>query len=141
MGRREERYSKPITNQTRDRPVVRGCVRLACFISKSNQRMKTEIQLPAAELKTALTGLGKLVYRHATLPVLQHVRLTRKNEDGAVQLQATDLDSFLTYSSMDLQPGPDVDVLIPIDAITKAIKGSKGCIAFVPEMNAVSICS
>ena len=49
------------------------------------------IALPLAELKPALTGLGKVLNRHSALPVLSHLKIERTAE-GWVALTATDLD-------------------------------------------------
>ena len=71
--------------------------------TKTNQNeiiMENIITLPVPELKTALTGLGKVVSR-STLPVLRTLRI-RRDQAGTVSLQGTDLDSFLTYSSLKL---------------------------------------
>ena len=40
------------------------------------------ITLPIAELKPALTGLGKIINRHAKLPVLTHIKIER-TKDGS----------------------------------------------------------
>ena len=55
----------------------------------------TPFTLPVAELKPALTGLGKVVARRATLPVLSTIRIDR-NTDGRLTLAATDLDAFVS---------------------------------------------
>jgi DNA polymerase III sliding clamp (beta) subunit (PCNA family) len=85
--------------------------------------MKSEIVLPAAELKEAVSGLSKVINRSARLPVLQHVRVSR-DQKGSVSLQTTDLDSFVTYHTETDQPGELVDVLIPIEQLNKAVKSS-----------------
>ena len=54
------------------------------------------ITLPVRELKTALTGLSKIISKRASLPVLQHVRVERA-ADGATTISATDLDAFASY--------------------------------------------
>ena len=53
------------------------------------------ITLPMAELKPALTGLGKLIQKSHGLPVLKTVKIERTAE-GWVSLTATDLDAFAT---------------------------------------------
>ncbi len=85
--------------------------------------MNTEITLAVAELKEALPGLTKVIGKSRTLPVLQTVRIAR-NREGLVTLQATDLDSFATYTFKEAQQGPPEDVLVPVDQLTKAAKCS-----------------
>ncbi len=96
--------------------------------------MNTEILLPVPELKQALAGLNKLIGRKNTLPVLGHVRITRKN-DGLVRLQGTDLDAHATYTLNNPQQGEVVDVLVPLEQLNKASKcsGSKDAVAIVCE--------
>jgi DNA polymerase III sliding clamp (beta) subunit (PCNA family) len=45
----------------------------------------SKISLPVAELKPALTGLGKVVSKRATLPVLTHLKIER-TKDGWIAL-------------------------------------------------------
>jgi len=85
--------------------------------------MNTEITLPVAELKEALPGLKKITGNSRTLPVLNTVRITRSPE-GVVTLHATDLDSFLTYTAKETQPGQPEDMLVPMDQLLKAMKAS-----------------
>lgn len=100
--------------------------------------MKTEIQLPAAELKVALAGLGKVISKRTTLPVLQQVRLTR-DERGVVSLHGTDLDVFVSYLAQDSQPGSPVDLLVPFEPLNKAVRSTKGTITITGEKKRVSI--
>lgn len=53
------------------------------------------IVLPVAELKPALLGLGKIIGKRITLPVLGHIKIER-TKDGWVALTATDLDRCVT---------------------------------------------
>ena len=55
----------------------------------------SKINLPIAELKPALAGLGKVISKSSTLPVLKMVKLDRTRE-GWITLTGTDLDSFVT---------------------------------------------
>ena len=93
-----------------------------------------EIVLPVMALKEALPGLNKVVSKRSALPVLQHVRLARDN-DSKISIQATDLDAFGTYTAREPLPGPVVDVLVPLDQLTKTVKtlNSEGTIGFVPD--------
>src|SRR4051794_37469456 len=85
--------------------------------------MKKEITLPVAELKEALPGFKKIIGSSRTLPVLQSVRISR-DEGGQVRLEATDLDSWATYTLREAQPGAVADLLVGIDQLVKAAKSS-----------------
>src|SRR5207253_1716937 len=85
--------------------------------------MKKEITLPVQELKEALPGLKKIIGSSRTLPVLQTVRIIR-DQGGEVRLQATDLDSWATYTLKESQPGAVVDLIVGIDQLIKASKSS-----------------
>ena len=94
--------------------------------------MKSEITLPITELKQALPGIGKLVGKSRSLPVLQSVRVQR-DAQGAVTLEATDLDAHVAYQFKDAQPGGAVEVLVPYDALNKVIKGSSESLTLIPD--------
>lgn len=81
--------------------------------------MHTEIVLPAADQKTALTGLSKVVSKSRSLPVLQCIRIAR-DANGVVTLQATDHDSFATDTVYQPDPGPPAVVLLPLDRFKTA---------------------
>lgn len=57
--------------------------------------MNTEIELSIAALKAVLPGLGKIVPRTVTLPILGYVRVMRA-ADQSVRLQVTNLDETAT---------------------------------------------
>ena len=82
------------------------------------------IQLSVSELKTALTGLSKVISRRTTLPVLDHLRVTRDAE-GTVTLQATDLDTTVTYRVTEPNAGSPCDFLVPYEPLNKLVKGGK----------------
>jgi DNA polymerase III sliding clamp (beta) subunit (PCNA family) len=93
-----------------------------------------EIVLPVMALKEALPGLNKVVSKRSSLPVLQHVRLTR-DAQGKISIQATDLDAFATYTVKEPLPGPVVDLLVPLDQLAKTVKtmSSEGTIGFIRD--------
>ena len=93
-----------------------------------------EITMPVSDLKTALPGFSKIIGRRSTLPVLQHIRLTRDN-NGGVSLQATDLDAHAIYHVPGAQPGTPLDVLVPFDPLNKVIKGldHEEVVSFIPD--------
>ena len=74
------------------------------------------IPLPIAELKSALSGIGKVINPRTTLPVLQHVKVERTN-DGWIALTGTDpggpsglqlAQSLRAAAASVLGPGPIV---------------------------------
>ena len=96
--------------------------------------MNKEIIIPVQELKAALPGLSRIVGKSRTLPVLQSVRVARDAE-GKVSLMATDLDAFATYTVKEAQSGPAVEILVPLDQLTKTVKGlkSEGTVTLIPD--------
>jgi len=94
--------------------------------------MNQVITMPTRELRTVLTGFSKIINKSSSLPALRSVRLQR-SESGVLKLHATDIDSFATYLPAASQPGPEVDVLVPLDSLTAAVKGGKGAIELIPE--------
>ncbi len=84
------------------------------------------IQLPVAELKTAIGGLTKVVARHSTLPVLGTVHIER-DRHGWVHLTATDLDTFLSLRlEAPQQIGEPAKCLVPFTELQKL---GKTCLA------------
>lgn len=81
------------------------------------------IALPIAELKSALSGIGKVLNTKASLPVLHHVKVERTS-DGWIALTGTDLDRFVTLRLEHPTAGPPVAVLIPYDQLLQL---SKNC--------------
>src|SRR6266446_6466881 len=83
------------------------------------------ITLPVRELKTALTGLGKVISKRASLPVLQHVRAERA-ADGATTISATDLDAFASYRFAEGPGGKAESILVPFESLHSIAKGCAG---------------
>jgi DNA polymerase III sliding clamp (beta) subunit (PCNA family) len=81
------------------------------------------IALPIAELKAALTGIGKVINPKATLPALLCVKVER-TQDGWIALTGSDLDRFVTLRLEHPAEGPPVAVLIPYDQLLQL---SKNC--------------
>jgi len=94
--------------------------------------MNPTIELPITELKTALTGLGKVISKRTSLPVLGHLRVSR-NKEGTVTLQATDLDATVLYQAEAPHTGPACDFLVPYEPLSKLVKGSKEAVVIVSE--------
>src|SRR6266567_163436 len=83
------------------------------------------ITMPVRELKTALTGLSKVISKRATLPVLQHVRAERA-ADGATTVSATDLDAFASYRFAEGSEGKAESILVPFESLHSIAKGCAG---------------
>ncbi len=79
------------------------------------------ITLPIAELKSALSGLGKVINTRATLPLLHHLKVERTN-DGWIALTGTDLDRFVTVRLEHPAEGSPVAVLVPYDQLQQSTK-------------------
>lgn len=79
------------------------------------------ITLPVAELKSALTGLGKVIPSKSNLAVLQHVKVERTPE-GWIALTTTDLDRFATMRLEHPAEGPPLAVLVPFDTLAQLAK-------------------
>lgn len=79
------------------------------------------ITLPIAELKPALTGLGKIINTRATLAVLGTIKIER-TADGWIALTSTDLDRWVTVRFEHPAEGPPATVLLPYDQLTQLVK-------------------
>lgn len=79
------------------------------------------ITMPVRELKTALAGLGKIISKRTTLPVLSHVRVGRSS-DGRVGLAATDLDSAAIFALDEPAPGQPIHFLVPFEDLNNTVK-------------------
>lgn len=79
------------------------------------------ITLPIAELKPALTGLGKIINTRATLTVLGTIKVER-TADGWIALTSTDLDHWVTVRFEHPTEGPPSTVLLPYDQLTQMVK-------------------
>lgn len=82
------------------------------------------ITLPVAELKQALIGLGKVISRKCTLPVLETVRVHR-DEDGWVTLTGTDLDSYATLRLESPDEGAATTILVSYAELSKLTKNCR----------------
>lgn len=81
----------------------------------------SKIALPIAELKPALTGLGKVVSKRCTLPVLSHLKIER-TKDGWIAITSTDLDAFITVRLEQPSDGEPISLLVPYDELLKITK-------------------
>ena len=69
------------------------------------------IALPIAELLPALTGLGKVLRKRPTLPVLGMLKIERA-PDGWI---TTDLDTFVSVRLEQPTAGEPLGLLVPCD--------------------------
>jgi len=70
-----------------------------------------KIALPIPELKPALIGLGKIIAKRMTLPVLNHIKIER-TKDGWTALTTTDLAVFGTVRLEQPSTGDAVSLLV-----------------------------
>ena len=83
------------------------------------------INLPVAELKPALTGIGKVINKRSTLPALSNVRIERTSS-GAIELAATDLDTAVVASLPTPDQGEPTTLLVPFEELQQVVKGCRG---------------
>jgi DNA polymerase III sliding clamp (beta) subunit (PCNA family) len=81
----------------------------------------SKINLPIAELKPALVGLGKVISKRTTLPVLGMVKVDR-SKDGWITLTGTDLDSFVTVRLEHPVEGEPASILVSHDDLARITK-------------------
>jgi DNA polymerase III sliding clamp (beta) subunit (PCNA family) len=81
------------------------------------------IALPMAELKPALVGLGKVIAKRMTLPVLTHVRIDR-TKAGRIELAVTDLDTAASIQFEAEAQGEPTAFLVPFEDLGNV---SKSC--------------
>ncbi|HSJ04214.1 MAG TPA: DNA polymerase III subunit beta, partial [Verrucomicrobium sp.] len=79
------------------------------------------IILPMAQLRSALTGLGKVINPKATLPVMQCLRIER-DVRGQVTLTTADLERFATYILEEPAEGEPLVLLAHFEDITRLAK-------------------
>lgn len=80
----------------------------------------TSITLPIAELKAALPGLGKVINKSATLPVLATIRIDR--DSNGITLSGTDLDTTVAYRLESSSEGEPTSLLIPLHDLSRIVK-------------------
>jgi len=85
--------------------------------------MKTEIEIPVAELKAVLPGLGKIIARCRTLPILQSVKVWLDPDKQFIQLQAHNLDEIATVRLPNNANGLPGELLVPLDTLSKIVRG------------------
>jgi DNA polymerase III sliding clamp (beta) subunit (PCNA family) len=81
----------------------------------------TPITIPVAELKSGLSGLGKVIHPKGQLPVLHCLRVER-TPDGWICLTATDLDRFITLRLEQPARGEPFAMLVPFADLLRLTK-------------------
>lgn len=90
------------------------------FKSKKELPMNP-IKLPVAELKSALTGLAKVIPKRSTLPVLGCVRI-EVTADAQIQLTVTDLSTSLIVTLPSASEGEPRALLLPLEDLHNVTK-------------------
>ena len=85
--------------------------------------MKTEIEIPVAELKAVLPGLSKIIARCRTLPILQSIKVWLDPDKQFIQLQAHNLDEIATVRVPNNASGLSGELLLPLEMLSKIVKG------------------
>jgi DNA polymerase III sliding clamp (beta) subunit (PCNA family) len=83
--------------------------------------LKTNIEIPVADLKAVLPGLAKVVSRKTSLPVLGCVKVTL-NTDRTLHLQANNLDQIVTARLDKTYQGTPGAVLVPFEELSSIAK-------------------
>ena len=78
-----------------------------------------KIEMPVSELKKALPGLGRIIGRTSTLPVLRCVKVNC-GANGSSIVEATNLDDFASVSIS--SKGDEGEVLVPFDHLSEITK-------------------
>lgn len=95
------------------------------------------LTLTISELKSILTGLGKVIPRHG-LPVLQHLRLIR-DDAGIVSIHAMDLDCCASYRFPQPMAGPLMDFLVPFEPLNRILRSAKGQVSLLWDKHTVIV--
>lgn len=97
-----------------------GC--LSFFISlKGEIPMSSRIILPVNELKSALAGLGKVIQKKPTIPILGYLHIQR-TKDGWIVITATDLHRFIQVRLEQPTEGLPASILIQHHELVRITK-------------------
>lgn len=80
------------------------------------------ITIPVAALKPALVGLGKVIAKRSTLPVLGCVLLHR-HDSGQVDLTVTDRDHTASFRLDTPDHAPPARLLLSFEDLSNVVKG------------------
>jgi DNA polymerase-3 subunit beta len=99
--------------------------------SRKENGVMTTATVNRADLKHALGILTKCTFRKATVPVLQHVRLTA---NGHVQLEATDHEVAAVIKLERRERRGEFQALLPAGRLAEYVRKSKGeTVTFEPK--------
>ncbi len=87
--------------------------------------MNVPLVLPLAQLRPALTGLGKIVNKRSPLAVLNQVRIQR-HADGTTELTVTDLDRAATCRLTGRAGGAPLTLLVPLEDLSNVTRSTAG---------------
>jgi DNA polymerase III sliding clamp (beta) subunit (PCNA family) len=87
--------------------------------------MKTNIEMPVADLKNVLPGLSKIVSKRTSLPVLGCVKVTL-GEDRTLRIQANNLEQTVTARLNKPYQGKPGEMLVPLDELASIAKRCSG---------------
>jgi DNA polymerase III sliding clamp (beta) subunit (PCNA family) len=83
--------------------------------------MKTNIEIPVADLKTVLPGLSKIVSKKSSLPVLSCVKVTL-GADRTLRIQANNLEQIVTARFNKPFNGKPGEMLVPLEELAGMAK-------------------
>jgi len=81
----------------------------------------TAITIPITELKPALAGLGKIIARRVTLPVIGCVKVER-DDKGAILMTGTNLNEFVTAGIDQTDTAEPASLLVPYRDLVETAK-------------------
>lgn len=85
--------------------------------------MNIEIEIPVAELKSALPGLSKIISRSTSLPVLRCLKVSLDAEQKFISLQAHNLNEIATARLPNNANNLSGELLVPLEPLSKIVKG------------------
>src|SRR5258708_35002821 len=77
--------------------------------------------MPVGELKPALAGLGKIIGRRQSLPVLGCVKIERTST-GHIEITGTDLDTAAVVQLATPDQGAPATLLVPLEDLASVAK-------------------
>lgn len=100
-----------------------------------------KLSIPTSELKSAVSGLSKVVNQRAPVPILACVRLDAEGQ--TIRLTGTDISQVAVYEVTVAEPvSAPVSVLIPLAELQAVLKTAQGSeIVIEPGRDAVTITS
>jgi len=82
-----------------------------------------ELSISRSELKTAVTGLSRIIPNRVTLPILGGVRFTA-DQNGTLTATATDIDQTVSYRFINTTSVDVGTFILPLTALKELTKGA-----------------